>query len=101
MAVGDVFNVYTLSGGIQTVTAGSTYAIQPSSGVEAVIHNVWVSGAADIELTDGTNIIDADSLPGAGAWDRQTWHVTNTLYLLVKNTGAVSIKVGFDGVQTK
>lgn len=99
MAAGDVFSLIPTS-----VAAGATYDVQPSAGVEAVIHNLyWPQSTNSIQLywKDGTNTILFDSETVAGGRFNAHYHVTNAKWLGIKNTTAGAVLVAYDGVQTK
>jgi hypothetical protein len=95
MAVGDTFS------GLSSVAAGAYLDIQPSSGVEAVIHNIYHTSDVQVELYDGTNSCIFDTDTGAGIYAKYSFHVTNTIRIRVKNTTASPIFIGYDGIQTK
>jgi hypothetical protein len=95
MAVGDVFS------GLSSVNAESYLDIQPSSGVEAVIHNIYHEGDVQIEFFDGTNSLVFDTDAGAGVYAKYAFHVTNTRRIRVKNTATTAKLIGFDGVISK
>ncbi len=95
MAVGDVFS------GLQSVAAGAFLDIQPATGVEAVIHNIYHESDVELYFYDGTNLLKFDSETGAGVYAYYDFHVTNSRYLRVKNTAAAAKLMGYDGVQTK
>jgi hypothetical protein len=95
MAVGDAA-VYWGS-----IANAASLTIQPSSGVENVIHNFTYAGKVEIYRTDGSNpiLILRDDL--AGALLGLALHVTNANYLTIKNTSGSTMYVGADGVVTK
>jgi hypothetical protein len=95
MAVGDVFS------GLSSIAAAGYLDIQPSSGVEAVIHNIYHESDVQIEFYDGTNSLIFDTDTGAGVYAKYAFHVTNAKRIRVKNTAATAKLVGYDGVQTK
>ena len=88
------------------VLAGSnaTFDIKPSVGVEAVLHNVWwtapTSGQVQLIKTDGTNAVQFDSDTTAGGRQNLQIHISNTVWLQLKNTGSANITYGYDGMQT-
>lgn len=94
MAVNDVIS------DCQSVANTAYLSIQPASGVEWVIHNIDFGGAVEISRYDGTDeiIFRTESAIGEYACVR---HVTNGQYLRVKNVSGGTIKIGYDGVQTK
>jgi hypothetical protein len=95
MAVGDVFN------GLSSVAAAGYLDIQPSSGVEAVIHNIYHESDIQLEFYDGTNSLVFDTDAGAGIYAKYAFHVTNAKRIRVKNTASAAKLIGYDGVQTK
>lgn len=95
MAVGDVKSA------VQSVAAGGYLDIQPSSGEEWVIHNIYHEGDVQLELYDGTNSLIFDTDAGAGVYAKYSFHVTNAIRIRVKNTAASAKLIGYDGVQTK
>lgn len=95
MAVGDVVS------DIQSITAGAYLDIQPSAGVEAVIHNIYHETDVQIEFYDGTNSLIFDTDAGAGIYAKYAFHVTNAKRIRVKNTAAGAKLIGYDGIQTK
>lgn len=96
MAAGDVYEGQT-----NTLSNGSSVSIQPSSGVEVVIHNIYYSGKVEFYKTDGSTDILFDSDAAAGARLAGMWHCTNAKYIKVKNVSGGNINVAFDGIQTK
>lgn len=96
MAVGDV-----VSGLSASVANNGTVNIQPASGVEWVIHNVYYSGAVELYTVNGANIIKFDSDTTFGARLGAVFHLNNTQYLQIKNVSGGAINIAYDGVQTK
>lgn len=96
MAAGDAVTSASIS-----VLAGATQAIQPSSGIEWTIFNIYAPSSATIEVyrTDGSNAILIDS--NSGSFLNQTLRCTNASYMSVKNTGASTIYIQYDGTITK
>lgn len=85
-------------------TAGNgTWTIQPSAGVEWVLHEVAFSGACKIQKTDGSTVVvlyqplaaNASPIPGIAI------HLTNGVYLQMVDTSSATNNMGYDGVQTK
>lgn len=99
MAVGDAVVTAPVA-----ITAGSTATIMPGSGIEWIIHNIYVqTTATSVELyaTDGgANPVLVDTSYGGG-WLNHFFHLTNAQYLSVKNTGATTIYMKYDGIITK
>lgn len=96
MAAGDIYNQ-----GVTSVAAAGYFDIQPSAGVEVVIHNISHSSDAQLEFFDGTNFVVVDSVSGRGSWQKYQLHCTNAKYYRVKNTSSSSGNFCCDGVQTK
>jgi len=96
MAVGDV------KSGLNSVSAGGSLDIRPPSGEEWVIHNIYHEYDIDLAFTDGTNELVFDTDTGAGVYAKFCFHVTNSLWIRVKNKDDSSSRlIGYDGVQTK
>ena len=97
MAAGDAVASSSIS-----IAAGATVVIQPSSSIEWTIFNIYTPTTASVELyrTDGTNPILIDSNT-AGGFFNNYFRCTNASYLTVKNTGASTIYMYYDGTQTK
>lgn len=95
MAVGDVKN------GLSSVATGEFLDIQPSEGEEWVIHNVYHEDGVELYLYDGTNSLLFDAELGKGIYAKFAFHVTNSIWVRVKNTAGSAKLIGYDGVQTK
>jgi hypothetical protein len=95
MAVGDVYS------GISSIAAAGYLDIQPSAGVEVVIHNIYHESDVQIEFYDGTNSLIFDTDAGAGVYAKYAFHVINARRIRVKNTVATTKLIGYDGMQTK
>jgi hypothetical protein len=95
MAVGDVV------ADIQSVAAGAYLDIQPSAGVEWVIHNIYHESDVELHRYDGTNDLTFDTDTGAGVYAKYAFHCNNTNRIRVKNTNTAAKLIGYDGVQTK
>lgn len=98
MALGDV------KSGISTLAAGTTnvYTIQPPTGEEWVIHNLYYSAGMEMSMTNGTLILPFDTDGSAGARLGAMFHLTNGYYMTIRNTSAsASVIVSYDGIQTK
>lgn len=87
---------------IQETQGGSTLSIQPGSGTEWTIHNVYHGTDATLEITDGSISSEVDSISGSGCWAAQTWHLTNNHYLnlTLNASSTTSALTGYDGVVT-
>ena len=95
MGVGDV------KSNLSSISDGAYLDIQPPSGEEWVIHNIYHEDDCELYFSDGTNEILISSHSGNGGWLGYWFHVTNSRYLRVKNVSGSSALIGYDGVQTK
>jgi len=95
MPVGDV------ASGMQSIAADTYLNIQPPVGEEWVIHNIYHQNDVELYLTDGTNYLKFDEDIGEGVYAYYDFHVTNSLYLAVRNTHSAAQLIGFDGIKTK
>jgi|GEM_PF-1293211 len=96
MTVGDAVTVVPTS-----IAAAGSLTIQPTSGKEWIIHNLYVPNTATIEVyrTDGSNPILVDT--NTGGYMGYFFHLTNTNYMTIKNTGASAIYASYDGIVSK
>ena len=74
--------------------------IQPASGVEWTIHNIYHSKGASIFKVEGAVEVEIDTATGSGSWSGFFFHVTNDSYLKI-TANENSCIVGYDGVITK
>jgi hypothetical protein len=98
MAAGDAYIVAPTS-----KTTGSFLDLQPSAGVEVVIHDIYVAtgSAYEVYYSDGSNNILYLAMPaGGGALNLQA-HCTNSYYVRVKNTSGSTIYMAASGMTTK
>ena len=95
MAIGDVYT------NIESIAAGAYLDIQPASGYEATIHNIYHANNVAISRFDGTNTITFETITGAGVFAYQAFHVTNTDRIRVINNASLAALIGFDGIYTK
>lgn len=95
MAVGDV----TI--GLQEILTGNSLLIQPGAGAEWFISNVFFNGAVNIYFTNGALECLVSTYKGSGRWACVVLHITNSIYLKIKNISAVTKIIGYDGVVTK
>ena len=95
MAAGDVTTDQ------QSISNGARLTIQPGAGAEWVVHNLYYGGAVELRrVSSGTDLVfDTDA--GVGARLGYVWHVTNSVYMEIKNTSGGAIVIGYDGVVTK
>ena len=88
-------------GGMSSIAAGNSMTIQPGSGVEWVVHNVYHANSVELYICDSAGDLLFDSHAGSGAWLKYGFQLTNGHYLKAKNVGASAALISFDGVQTK
>lgn len=96
MTVGDV-----VSGHI-SIIAGGTEIVQPASGVEFVIHNVYVPRGSNVLVykTDGITDVLIEQL--SSPMLSFNVHVTNDVFVKIVNGDDVnSVLVSYDGIVTK
>ena len=85
---------------ISSIADDASLSIQPSSGVEWIIHNISVPEDAEVEIyfSDGSN--DILSVSNTGGYIDGHFHVTNSHYYKIKNVSGGSIYIGYDGIIT-
>lgn len=98
MAAGDAYIKAPTS-----TASGSFLDLQPSAGVEVVVHNIYVAtgSAYEVYYSDATNHILALSMPAGGAALNLQLHCSNTYFVKVKNTSGSTIYMSADGMVTK
>jgi hypothetical protein len=96
MAVGDVYVKAP-----ESVSDQAYLDLQPSSGVEIVIHNFGYAGAMELYLWDGADRLKMDEDATAGSRMGVFLHCTNTVYYQIKNVSGGSVLMGADGITTK
>lgn len=84
-----------------TVTDTSFMDLQPSAGVEVVVHNINIPAgtAAELYQYDGTDSILV--LSTTTSLQNMQLHCTNSVYYRVKNVSGASRIYGADGMTTK
>lgn len=93
--VGDVF------ASISASVADDAYVdIQPASGHEARIHNIYWADDVTVEFYDGTNSVVFDSPTGAGCYGYFVFEVTNTYRIRVRNVSGSTQNIGYSGTYT-
>lgn len=92
----DVYNL-----GVSAIAQNNYFNMQPSSGVEVVVHNIGHSTDAQLEFFDGSTAVTIDTQTGAGSWTGMFLHCTNSKYYRIKNTNASSNNMCCDGMVTK
>jgi hypothetical protein len=95
MAVGDVVS------NITSLATGAYLDIQPGAGIEWVIHNIYHADTVELYWYDGSNTIKFDADTTYGVFGKNAFHVTNTVWIRVKNIHASTKLVGYDGICTK
>jgi hypothetical protein len=83
-----------------SVAAGAVLTIQPPTGVEWMIKNIYYSGQVAFNMTDGTNVIQFDTDGTAGAKLGFSFLLTSSYYMTVQNTGTGAIFIKYEGIQT-
>lgn len=97
MTVGEVVS------GVETVLSTQRLTIQPGSGtLQYTIHNLYIPKFSTCEVyrttSGGTDIL---LLTTSESLLSYIFHCTNSSYITVKNIGAASISLGYDGVIAK
>ena len=88
--------------GISAVSGQGILDIRPPPGEEWVIINIYHEFDVDLGKTDGTNTIWFDTDTGAGVYAKFAIHLTNSVWLRVRNrdTNTAATKlIGYDGVK--
>ena len=93
---GEVFSAYS-----NDLADDGTLDAQPAAGGEAVIHNIYHGGDVEVYLNDDTNTVMIDSATGAGVMSWLSYHVTNSIYITIKNVNGDAQDFGYDGMYTK
>jgi hypothetical protein len=96
MAAGDVANF-----GPTSTATGAYLDLQPSAGVEVVIHNIAYEAAMELYYYDGTNQIKVDEDTTGGSRLGLFLHCTNSKRYRIKNVDAASKYLSADGMTTK
>jgi hypothetical protein len=96
MARGDA-----ITAALSSVAAGAFLDMQPSAGVEWVIHNISAPTTATIEVHYGSSAASVCTMQVTGGVMGVFFHCTNTTYYRVKNAGDTAVDVGYDGMVTK
>lgn len=95
MAVGDAVQ------GLSSIATVAYASLQPASGIEWIIHNIYYEADVTIEVYNGTSALVFATKGSGGALNFHDFHCTNTIYIRVKNTNAASKLIGYDGVVSK
>jgi hypothetical protein len=97
LAIGDAVTIIPTS-----TAAGSSLTVRPGSGVEWIIHNIVSELGYPIEvyMTDGSNPIKW-LYNRSGGFDGRAIHLTNTVYMTIKNTDASARYISYNGIVSK
>ena len=95
MATGDVY------AGILVFSGSDSDTIQPDSGDEVTIHNLWYNGEFSIIITDGSNEVTIQSVAGNDGITYIPIHITHSYYIKITETAGTSGLFGYDGIKTK
>ena len=96
MAVGDMFTE------MSDVAASGTLDIQPASGAEVVINNIYHEYDIEVYRYDGTLDCLVATEVGGGVLSFINFRCNNTDRIRVKNTdGSNARMIGYDGIYTK
>lgn len=84
----------------QSIANNAFLDIQPGSGVEWIIHNLWFEDNVELQRYDGTNAVAVAQFTQGKL--ELTTHVTNSNRIRVKNIQGASAKlICYDGIQSK
>ncbi len=86
---------------LQSVNDGAFLTIQPSTGEEWLIKNIYHGGAAELYKYDGVNEVLVDSDTESGSWIGWQFFATDNIYYRVKNVSGGAALIGYEGVRTK
>ena len=95
MAVGNVYQAYS-----NNLADDGVLDAQPAGTIECVLHNIYHGGDVEIYLNDDTNTVLIDSATGAGVMAWLSYHVTNSIYITIKNVNGDAQDFGYDGIET-
>jgi len=77
--------------------------VQPSAGIEWIIHNLFVpdsiAGGVEVYSYDGTSAILVGTFTSTQMM--VNFHCSNTFYLRMKNVSGSSADLGYDGIVMK
>lgn len=96
MAIGDVVS------GIVSLTQYQYATIQPPSGEEWIIHNIYFNNTVRMYFCDNTNILLFNWIKVLGHKPWTVFHLTNAKYLKIQaiKPGTTTL-IGYDGIRTK
>jgi len=95
MSIGDtVISLYTLPG-------SATLDIQPSTGIEWEIHNIYVGATCLLSIADGTTALQIGTLGLDTPVEKAKYEITDSVYLQLENTVGSTTLVSYMGVVVK
>lgn len=83
-----------------SVAAAAALTIQPASGEEWQINNIYFGAGVTLKKCDGTNETDFETITSKGALLKYTFNLTNTHFLKVYNDDAATQVIHYDGRRT-
>lgn len=92
-AVGSVIGLNTF------ISSSNTLTVQPISGVEWVVHNIYCGDSAIISKTDGAQPVIMTTLTGQSWLANAQIHVSFSSYVTIKSTSTSNYPYAFDGVR--
>lgn len=83
-----------------TLSGAQAWTLQPSGTEEWIIHNVYHGNDVDVRISSATGYVIAGSNSGEGSLAKYQWHITNSQYMVIKNTtsAAVADEYMIDGI---
>jgi len=93
MGIGDIHST------IAAISASDTLTIQPGSGDEWVIHNIFTSGTIEFVVVNGSNSVIVETTDES--LTAYFFHANNTQYYKIINKEGSEIKAGYDAIETK
>jgi hypothetical protein len=94
-SVGDVVS------GLSSLAQYDSLAIQPGSGEEWVIHNIYFDKSIQVQFYDGSNVLTFDWVTYLGSRPWRVFHLTNGRYLRLYALDTGTTLAGYDGVRIK
>lgn len=93
MAVGDI------TASLESISPGSSMTIQPGSGIQWTIHNIFHEDAIEIYICSTTypNGFKFEAETGFGVFAYYVFEITGIVYLKVKNVAGTSKLIGYSG----
>jgi len=78
--------------------------IQPASGDEYIITNIWAEAEIEVYISDGVKDVQIEEmLIYPFSLNGYKWIISNSLYLKIKNasSGATNGYIGYSGIKIK